>query len=98
MNRTSRIVLSLTILSMFLFPQIIFTIACVLLAYDVLMGVVTKRGVVERLMRPTLGRFISWCWRFVQNTFFASKDRAIVVYKKQQYKRAVDPSKDTINL
>ena len=98
MNRTSRIVLSLSILSMFLFPQIIFTVACVLLAYDVLMGLVTKRGVVERLMKPTIGRFLSWCWKFVRNTFFASKDRAIVVYKKQQYKRAVDPSKDTINL
>lgn len=98
MNRTSRIVLSLTILSMFLFPQIIFTVACVLLAYDVLMGVVTKRGVVERLMKPTIGRFLSWCWNFVRNTFRSTKNHAVVVYKEQQYKKAVDPSKDTIHL
>lgn len=98
MNRTSRIVLSLTILSMFLFPQIIFTVACVLFAYDVLMGMVTNRGVVERLMKPTIGRFISWCWRYVRKTFSSSKDHAMVVYKQQQYKRAVDPKKETINL
>lgn len=98
MNRASRIILSLTVLSMFLFPQIIFTIACVLLAYDILMGVITNRGVAQRLMKPTIGRFLSWCWRTLKSTFRSSKDHAIVVYKNQQYKRAVDPSKDTINL
>ena len=98
MNRTARIILSLVILSMFLFPQVIFTIACVLLAYDVLMGIVTKRGVLERLMRPTVGRFLSWCWQYIRNTFRSTKQHAVVVYKKEEYKRAVDPKKDTINL
>lgn len=98
MNRTARIAMSAAIISMFIFPQIIFSLACVLLAYDVLMGIVTKRGVIDRLMRPTLGRFIGWCWNFLKSTFRSSKKHAVVVYNKQQYKRTVDPSKDTINL
>lgn len=97
-QRMIRIILSIVILSMFLFPQVIFTVAIFLLAYDVFMGIVTSKTVTQRLMKPTLGRFLSWCWRTLKSAFGSTKDSAIVVYKKQQYKRSVDPSKDTINL
>lgn len=98
MNRTSRIILSLVVLSMFLFPQVIFSIACLLLAYDVIMGIITSKTVSQRLKSPTIGRFLSWCWRTLKGGFTTAKDSSVVVYKQQKYKRAVDPSKDTINL